>query len=128
MAGIEAAQCRRSRAWHRAQWRAHVSAQGGSGLSAVDYCREHGLHPKSFYRWKRRLLASEELEGSAVSRAVCGNGRGGPLFIEVVVRGASGGEAALEVVLVRGRRVQVHPGFDEATLARVVAVLERSSC
>jgi hypothetical protein len=45
-----------------------------------------------------------------------------------VVRGTSEGEAALEVVLAGGRRVRVHPGFDEATLARVVAVLEAVSC
>jgi hypothetical protein len=49
------------------------------------------------------------------------------LFAEVVVE-SPGGEAALEVVVGHGRRVRVHPGFDEATLARVVAVLERVSC
>jgi hypothetical protein len=35
--------------------------------------------------------------------------------------------AAIEVVLGGGRRVAVGPGFDEQTLRRVVAVLERES-
>lgn len=128
MADIEAGQCRRSRAWCRAQWRAHVSAQGCSGLSAADYCREHGLHPGSFYRWKRRLGASGDADGvHGESPLARGNGHGGPLFAEVVVQSPRG-EAGLEVVLGRGRRVWVHPGFDDETLARVVAVLERVSC
>lgn len=129
MVTIGATPCKRSRAWHRAHWGEHVSAQGRSGLSAVDYCREHGLHLKSFYRWKRRLRASGELDGvSGEMHPARGNGHGGSQFAEVVVDGLSGSGAALEVVVRHGRRVQVHPGFDDETLARIVAVLERASC
>jgi len=110
-----------------------VSAQSVSGQSGVEYCREHGLHLMSFYRWKRRLRALESAGyapargGSPCGVAPRGNGAG-VRFTEVMVASAAGSAAALEVVVGHGRRVQVHPGFDEDTLARVVAVLERVSC
>lgn len=111
-----------SRPQRRSWWREHVVTQGQSGLSGVEYCRAQGLRPRDLYRWRRVLRASGELDAAADVR-----GHGQPLFAEVVVQAAAG-EAALEVVLGRHRRVRVHPGFDEATLARVVAVLERVSC
>jgi hypothetical protein len=36
--------------------------------------------------------------------------------------------AVIEISLPGSRRVLVHPGFDEATLSRVLAVLEQSPC
>ncbi len=99
-----------------------------SGRSGVEYCREHGLHVRSFYRWKRRIRAldaggHESAHGGAPGRvASCGNGTG-VRFAEVMVARA----VALEVVLAGGRRIQVYPGSDEATLARIVAVLEGAS-
>jgi hypothetical protein len=51
-------------------------------------------------------------------------------FAELAVgRGRDEGQACLEVVLGgRSRRLLVRPGFDEETLGRLVAVLERGSC
>lgn len=37
-----------------AQWRRHVEAWRGSGLSQADYCRQHGLNRKTFSLWTRR--------------------------------------------------------------------------
>ena len=37
-------------------------------------------------------------------------------------------EAPIEIALRGGRTVRVGPGFDEATLARLVAVLEEATC
>ena len=52
---------------------------GLHGLSGADYCREHGLHPTSFYRWKRRLRASGDADGVRGETARArGNGHGGP--------------------------------------------------
>jgi len=42
--------------------------------------------------------------------------------------GASASSAALEVALSSGRVVRVHRGFDEATLAALVRVLEAGAC
>jgi hypothetical protein len=74
------------------------------------------------------LGVSKEFDGlNEESPSVRSHGRNGTRFAEVVLR-ATGHAAALEVVLGHGRRIQVHPGFDEDTLARVVAALERASC
>ena len=39
----------------RASWRQHLEAQRASGLKQSEYCRAHGLQPKYFSLWKRRL-------------------------------------------------------------------------
>jgi hypothetical protein len=49
-----------------------------------------------------------------------------PAFAEVRVAAAQ--EASIEIAFAGSRRVQVHPGFDEETLARVITVLERAGC
>jgi hypothetical protein len=42
-----------------AQWRWHVEAWRGSGLSQADYCRQQGLNPKTFSVWTRRVLEDD---------------------------------------------------------------------
>lgn len=39
----------------RARWAGHLSTQPESGQNQVNYCRAHGLDPKSFSLWKRKL-------------------------------------------------------------------------
>lgn len=34
--------------------RAYVEAFHRSGLRLIDFCRERGLNPKTFYRWRKR--------------------------------------------------------------------------
>jgi hypothetical protein len=57
-----------------------------------------------------------------------------PAFAEVrlaAAQEASGHcdeRACIEIVCGTSRRIQVHPGFDEETLARVIAVLGRAGC
>jgi hypothetical protein len=46
----------------------------------------------------------------------------------VPVRLLGGADARIEVSLGGGRSVRVGPGFDEATLRRVIAALETPSC
>lgn len=110
--------CRRSRAWHRAQWRAHVDAWTASGLSGAAYCRRHGLRPKNLYRWRRVLSAQSEEPGEAPSP--------GALFAELKVASwvSASSASGVEVVLAGERRVRIARGFDAATLSEVVCVLE----
>jgi hypothetical protein len=50
----------------------------------------------------------------------------GPRLVAVELESSPGQKAnAIEVVLARGRRVEVRPGFDASTLQAVIAVLER---
>jgi hypothetical protein len=74
---------------------------------------------QSFYRW-RRLLAERGAVVPAGEAAV-------PLFVPVEVE-ANGCHSSIEVVLAQGQRLQVRPGFDPATLAQIVAVLEGRPC
>src|SRR5262245_27592812 len=98
------------------QWRRRISQWRASGLSVRAFCARHGLSTASFYSWRRVLerRAAEE-----------------PAFVPVrVVADAVPAQAsALEVVLVGGRAVRIAPGFDAATLRRLLAVLEgKGSC
>ena len=93
------------------QWRRRIDQWRASGLSVRAFCARHGLATASFYNWRRVL------ERRAAEQ---------PAFVPVqVVADATPAEAgALEVVLLDGRTVRVAPGFDEATLRRLLAVLE----
>jgi hypothetical protein len=93
------------------QWRRWISPWRASGLTVRAFCARHGLSTASFYNWRRVLerRAAEE-----------------PAFVPVqVVADATPAQAsALEVVLVDGRIVRVAPGFDAATLRRLLAALQ----
>lgn len=134
MASENSRRVRRSRAWIRAYWQAHVSAQASSGLTGAGYCREHGLRSKSFYRWRRVLGESGELGellGGVDPQPVdCVRGGSKPLFAEVRIPadGISPGASGVEVALRSGVVVRVSRGFDAATLRQVVSVLEAGAC
>jgi transposase len=100
----------------RAQfWREHIHSCEASGQSIAAYCRANGLSAPSFHWWKRKLNSSSPPSA---------------LFAEVHPESLpSGGEdAAIEILVASGRMARVRPGFDAATLARVLAVLEARSC
>jgi predicted transcriptional regulator len=81
------------------------------GMKRSEFCRTRGLSPGTLQRHlkggKQRprqipRLVAVELEQKAAQKA-----------------------NAIEVVLARGRRVEVRPGFDATTLQALIAVLER---
>ena len=96
-------------------WRPIVAAQARSGQSAAAFCRERGLWPSSFFRWKRILEGAKPVPG----------------FVEVELGATAAGEAGAEAkpggvtVEVRGgRRLRVERGFDAELLRQVLRVLE----
>jgi transposase-like protein len=95
-----------------------VSEFQTSGLRPTEFCRRHGLAPSTLHRNLRK-------QGEAHSQAGAGI-----RFVTVKLNGAPGpakkeaAPAGLEVVLAGGRRIGVGPGFDEATLGRLVRALE----
>ena len=93
------------------QWRRWIALWRTSGLSVRAFCDRHGLATPSFYAW-RRILHQRAADT--------------PTFVAVqVVPDATPAQAtALEVVLGDGRVVRVAPGFDDATLRRLLAVLQ----
>ena len=98
-------------------WRGHIRKWASSGQTVVAYCRAHQLSKSAFHFWKSALKCRDAR--IAVSAEP-------PAFAEVRI--AARPEASIEIAFGGGRRVQVHPGFDEETLARVLAVLERVAC
>ena len=94
-------------------WAGHIAACGASGVPIAQYCRDQGLSYGGYHWWKRELKRRNLPAG----------------FVEVRVPPAANAvEAAIEVVLSGRGIVRVHPGFDETTLARVLAVVERGGC
>jgi hypothetical protein len=93
------------------QWRS-------SGLSIRDFCRVEGLPEPNFYAW-RRTIAERDADKVA--------------FVPVQVvpepalpTRADEAAAALELILVSGRRLRVGPGFDAVTLQRLLPLVEGS--
>jgi transposase-like protein len=95
-----------------------VSAFQASGLRASEFCRRHGLALSTLRRNLKR------------QRVAQGKAEAGVRFVAVKVNGAAQpskkapAPARLEVVLAAGRRIGVAPGFDVATLGRLVRALE----
>lgn len=109
-------------------WRGHVRGQGRSGESIRGYCRSRGISEAGFHFWKRELTRRDSQRG--IDRAShTGKGSGKRVaFAEVRVAPLAQSVAAIEISLPGSLRISVHPGFDEATLCRVLAVLEQSPC
>jgi transposase-like protein len=95
-----------------------VSEFQTSGSRPSEFCRRHGLAPSTLRRNLRK-------QGVAQSKAAAG-----VRFVAVKLNGAQGpatkeaAAAGLEVLLAGGRRIAVGPGFDLATLGRLVRALE----
>jgi hypothetical protein len=89
-----------------------------SGLAQSEFCRRRGVVLNTL---KRYLKKPREVESEAAGGAL--------VTVEVAPAGSAAASvlssASLAVVLGSGRRIEVGAGFDAATLARLVAVLER---
>jgi hypothetical protein len=91
-------------------WRADVGRAERSGSAAVsvrEFCRGRGLREPSFYFWRRELAR----RGSDA------------VFVPVTVRPPIATIAAPIELEVGGVTLRISPNFDEATLARLIAVL-----
>ena len=95
-----------------------ITEVANSGMDASEFCRSRGLSRSTLYRHlkKRRsedksTLATAAMELLAVE--VAGVKRSSPI-----------GERERAVVLANARRIEVNPGFDAGTLARLISVLE----
>jgi len=82
------------------------------GMKRSEFCRTRGLSPGTL----RRHLKGGKQRARQIPRLVA---------VELEQKAAQKANA-IEVVLARGRRVEVRPGFDATTLQAVIAVLERA--
>jgi hypothetical protein len=100
----------------RSEVRQLVAEFVNSGIEATEFCRSRGLSRSTLYHHLKKKPA----EGNPVSEGI------ELLAVEVAGVKCSSpiGQGQLAVVLGNARRVEVNPGFDAATLARLVSVLE----
>jgi len=87
-----------------------------SGLSRVEFCRQHGLSLATLARYRKRQAQGEVVSGNRW------------LAVEVADanrRLETRGNSGLAVALAGGRRIEVGCGFDAPTLVRLLGVLER---
>lgn len=97
-------------------WRRMVRQWRSSGLSVRDFCAERGVAEPSFYAWRRTIA---ERDAAAVHFV--------PVHVipdEQPVATDNGISSGLELVLSAGRRLRIGPGFDTATLQRLLPLLE----
>lgn len=88
-----------------------------SGLNRSQFCQQKGLTWAVLNRYLKRL---RKRGGSGASRE-------GLIAVELAdnqLGAERSGSCSLGVVLGRGRRIAVSPGFDAVTLQRLVQVLE----
>jgi hypothetical protein len=94
-----------------------------SGLERSEFCRSHGMALSTL---NRHLKKQQNRQNQAGSIGV-EQGRLVAVELASAVTTVSAGESpgALTVLLSNRRRVEVSRGFDAATLAQLVTVLER---
>jgi hypothetical protein len=94
-------------------WRRMLQRWRQSGLSVRDFCARHALAQPNFYAWRRTLVQRDaEVQFVPVRLAA-----------EATATTTNGG-AALELLLDGRRLLRIGPGFDAATLKRLLALLE----
>ena len=51
------------------QWTERIAAQGRSGISVKQFCKEQGLTEHSFYGWRKRLQETGSVRFALVDRS-----------------------------------------------------------
>lgn len=113
----------------RTEWSERVKRWKRSGLSAAEFGRREGLKATQLYWWTWKLGASEPapapdeprfLPVRVVSAPAAAPSRPAAALVTTSSSGSAVG--AIEIALPNGRLVRVPPGFDPATLERVLAI------
>jgi hypothetical protein len=92
-------------------WKEHLDAWQISGLSQVDYCRQHDLSRFRFQYWKRRFEGSVSM----------------PALIEVPFASvmARKPQPALRLLVDDQHQIVVERDFDPVALRQLIGVLDR---
>lgn len=101
-------------------WRRVLARQARSGMSVRAWCHRHALRESSFYWWRTQLVGRDaEAPGFVPVRVTTDRSAADGFDL------SAGTEPAgrLEIVLPRGRRVQVLGPVDRQALTDVLAVL-----
>src|SRR6516165_2061868 len=100
----------------RQEIRQIVAEFATSGMQQSEFCRSRGISRSTLDRYLRKQRAQDQ-------------SRGHNRLLAVEIRTARGSSASnssgLVVALVSGSRIEVNRGFDEATLERLLTVLDK---
>ncbi|WP_437806836.1 IS66 family insertion sequence element accessory protein TnpA [Sorangium sp. So ce1078] len=109
----------------RVEWAERVERWERSGLSAEKFARREGYKPTQLYWWRWKLRA----DGPAQRLPPPSTEAPRFLPVHVVTEASLVAPEPIEIALPNGRVVRVRPGFDPATLERVLALAaEETSC
>jgi len=100
-----------------AQWQALIAAYAASGESLRAFCARHGLAVSTFRHWLARLGQTTPVSAAPPLPAP------GPRLLAVQILDEPPAGSGVVVVAGGGVRIEVTPGFDAATLKRVLATL-----
>jgi hypothetical protein len=106
-----------------AAWVEEVSRWRASGQTSEQYANEHGLHPGTLAAWGSKARKLLTKTGDAVGPSVAVK------FLPVRVAGAAPARtrpvrAALEIVLLNGRRIRVSGEFESEAVTRLVEIAD----
>jgi transposase len=116
----------------REAWRKRVERWKASGLSTKEFAAETGINARSLSWWRWHLAKGETVpapirrrRSTAPDTTMAKTATISPMtFVEMIAPVSTDG---LEIILPTTVRVCVRPGFDDATLGRLLDVLERRS-
>ena len=111
-------------------WRQLLQRWQTSGQSVHAFCQTHELSRPLFYAWRGILAERDAAQRTNVPTPAAAS----PVLVPIHVRADGPAEvnppedACLEVLLSGQRVLRIRPGFDAATLQRLLAVLEPPAC
>jgi hypothetical protein len=96
----------------RSYWKQHIDAWQKTGLTQVEYCRQHNLKHHQLVYWKKRFLKTE----TDVSFV--------PIKLEDLLDiPASPENASLSLVVNNHFKIEIRPGFDVQLLRQLIFAL-----
>jgi len=104
-----------------------ILAEHARGASLEKLAKEHGVKTSTLSWWKSQLRCRDRVRAQRFRAAKKSTAKLLPVRVEAS-RPPEPSDAGFEVLLRTARLVRVSRGFDGDELARLVGVLERSSC
>ena len=95
----------------RQHWKTHIESWQQSGLSQLDYCREHALKPHQFTYWKKRIVRSDT-DISFVPLHFSQN-------LPAVVKAST-----IHLITPNGYRIELGAGFDLAAVKQLLSTVQ----
>ena len=96
----------------RSYWKQHIDAWQETGLTQVEYCRQHNLKHHQLVYWKKRFLRTE----TDVSFV--------PIKLEDFLDiPAPSDSASLSLIVNNCFKIEIRPGFDAQLLRQLIFAL-----